>query len=96
MKQGKRIRTRRLDIRITASPLHHVRVGIIVPKYGHSAVERNRLKRQLRELVRTQLLETLPAVNVVVRALPASYDVEYATLLDELCKGAIAIDAVIQ
>lgn len=78
-----------------ASPLHHVRVGIIVPKYGHSSVERNRLKRQLRDIVRTQLLGTLPAVDIVVKALPASYSAEYATLMDELHKGALAVSAAV-
>jgi RNase P protein component len=34
----------------------HARVGFVVPKYGHSSIDRNRLKRRLRELVRTQLL----------------------------------------
>ena len=84
---------KRLEIRMTASPLRHVRVGIIVPKYGHSSVERNRLKRQLRSIVRTELLGTLPAVDVVVKALPASYNAKYATLLEELRKGALAVTA---
>ena len=92
-KQGKRFRTKHLEIRIIASPLRHVRVGFIVPKYGHSSVERNRLKRQLRELVRTQLLGTLPAVSVVIKALPASYNVEYAVLLAELQRARLAIEA---
>jgi RNase P protein component len=37
----------------------HARVGFVVPKYGHSSADRNRLKRRLRELVRTQLLPSL-------------------------------------
>lgn len=41
------------------SPLPHARVGFVVPKYGHSSVDRNRLKRRLRELVRTRLLPAL-------------------------------------
>ena len=32
------------------SPAGHVRVAIIVPRHGHTAVRRNKLKRQLREL----------------------------------------------
>jgi ribonuclease P protein component len=84
-----------LEIRITASPLRHVRVGIIVPKYRHSAVERNRLKRQLRDIVRTQLLGTLPAIDVVIKAQPTSYRADYGTLMDELKKGAHAINAAV-
>jgi ribonuclease P protein component len=78
---------------MAASPLRHVRVGFVVPKYGHSSVERNRLKRQLREIVRTQLLGTLPGINVVIKALPASYNVEYATLSAELQKVTLAVEA---
>ena len=35
------------------------RVGIVVPRHQHSAVDRNRLKRRLRELVRLELLPAL-------------------------------------
>lgn len=73
--------------------MRHVRVGFIVPKYGHSSVERNRLKRRLREIMRTHLLGTLPAVDIVVRALPGSYGADYATLLTELRKSALEIEA---
>jgi len=94
--KGKRIRTRRLEFRITASPLHHPRVGFIVPKYKHSSVERNRLKRRLREIVRQELLTVLPpAVYAVVRALPASYSADYAELALELRQAAIEIAAAI-
>ena len=72
--------------------MRHVRVGFIVPKYGHSSVERNLLKRRLREITRTYLLGTLPAVDVVVRALPSSYGADYATLLTELRKSALEIE----
>ena len=33
---------------------------MIVPRHRHTAVARNRLKRRLRELVRTQLLPAAP------------------------------------
>ena len=59
LKEGKRIRTKYLDVRVTASPLKHSahgRVGIIVPKAKHTVVERNQLKRRLRELVRNCLV----------------------------------------
>ncbi len=44
-----------------------------MPRYKHTAVDRNRLKRRLRELVRRRLLAELPAVDVVIRALPSAY-----------------------
>jgi RNase P protein component len=42
----------------------HARVGFVVPKYGHSSIDRNRLKRRLRELVRTQLLPSFRRLAV--------------------------------
>ena len=66
-----------------ASPLAHSRVGVIVPKYKHSSVERNLVKRRLRELVRLHLLPALaratPA-DAVVRAAPAAYGATFAAL----------------
>lgn len=62
------------------------RVGIVVPKHKRSSVERNRLKRRLRELARTLLLPGLPAVDVVVRTFPESYDVPFAALEGEVRK----------
>ena len=48
-----------------------------MPKHKHGSVERNLLKRRLRELVRTRLLPRLadqrPAVDVVIRAFPEAY-----------------------
>ena len=56
---GTRIRVEYLDVRAMLSTCPHARVGFVVPKYGHSSVERNRLKRRLRELVRRRLLPSL-------------------------------------
>lgn len=50
-----------------------MRVGVVVPKFGHTAVERNRLKRRLRELVRDQLLPLARGCDVVIWALPPAY-----------------------
>lgn len=62
-----------------------MRVGIVVPRYGHSAVERNRLKRRLRNIVRMQLLPVIPVgLDVVVRAGPAAYEVPYVVLCRDI------------
>ena len=86
MHRGKRFRTEHLDVRAIASLLHfdHPRLGLIVPKYRHSIVERNRLKRRLREIARTRLLPALPAVDVVVRARAEAYQASFAALAGEL------------
>jgi len=82
--QGKRLRTKHLDVRILASPLFHPRVGFVVPKYSHSAVDRNRLRRRLREIVRTAVLGLLPPVDVVIKARPNAYIAQFSTLAEEL------------
>jgi len=76
IREGKRIRTVHLDVRVLASPLAAPRIGIVVPRHQHSAVDRNRLKRRLRELVRTELLPVLrerPAIDVAIRSRPDAY-----------------------
>jgi len=82
--QGKRLRTKHFDVRILASPRFHPRVGFVVPKYGRSAVSRNRIKRQLREIVRTLILAILPPVDVVIKTYPDAYTAAFSTLADEL------------
>ena len=55
-------------------------MGLIVPKYKRSGVDRNRLKRRLRELARTRLLPQLPAVDIVIRPRPEAYDASFEAL----------------
>ena len=58
-----------------------------MPKYGHSAVDRNRLKRRLRDIIRTRVLRTLPPIDAVIRIRPSAYDISFDQLADELVKG---------
>lgn len=49
---------------------------MIVPRHQQSAVDRNRLKRRIRELVRVELLPVLrdrPSVDVAIRARREAY-----------------------
>jgi putative membrane protein insertion efficiency factor/ribonuclease P protein component len=48
------------------------RAGFVVPKAVGNAVTRNRVRRSLRHLVRTQLATLPPGTDVVVRVLPAA------------------------
>lgn len=85
-REGKRVRTEHLEVRVLASlrafpdPGPDGRVGLIVPRHRHSAVDRNRLKRRLRELIRLRLLPDLPPVALVVRASPAAYGATFEQL----------------
>jgi ribonuclease P protein component len=83
-----------LDVRILTSPLPHPRVGLVVPNYNHSAVARNRLKRQLRELVRLRLLPTMrerQPVDVAIRARPNAYSAPRDALLADISTACKAL-----
>jgi len=59
-------------------------VGVIVPLFGHTAVARNVLKRRLRDLARTELLPSMPAIDAVIRAMPGAYALDFDALRAEL------------
>ena len=82
------MRTPSLDVRALASLSALARVGVVVPRYGHSAVERNRLKRRLRELIRLELLPCIHAMDVVVRTAPRAYERQFEVLRAEVQKLA--------
>lgn len=70
-----------------ASPLAHLRIGIIVPKHKHSVVERNRVKRRLRELARTELVPAMrrqTAYDVAIRARAEAYRATFDALRDDM------------
>jgi ribonuclease P protein component len=88
---GRRVRLRYLDIAWRPNAQGHARMGIIVPRFRHNAVARNRLRRRVREILRRDLLGTLPAVDMVIRARPAAYAAPFAALRAELAQGATRI-----
>jgi ribonuclease P protein component len=94
LREGKRIRTEHLDLRIVASLLHHPRIGFIVPKHGRSIVERNQLKRRLREIVRQNILQRIPSVDMIVRTRPEAYSATFASLERELVSGEAQIERI--
>jgi ribonuclease P protein component len=59
-------------------------VGFVVSKSVGSAVERNRVKRQLRHLMRERLALLPRGTKVVVRALPSSAGSPSSTLANDL------------
>ena len=92
LRRGKRSGPAHLDVFDSASPLSYLRIGLIVPRYGHSAVERNLLKRRLREIVRKEVIPQLVAagvtMDVMVRARRNAYEASYAALRTELIELA--------
>ena len=63
------------------------RVGFVIPKYKQSGVDRNRLKRRLREIVRVNVLADLSPMDLVIRVLPAAYQRDFDTLRAEVLQA---------
>ena len=83
-KAGRRLRTEHLDVRVADSLLSRARVAVIVGKYGHTIVERNLLRRRLRELARTKMLPFVKGVDVVLRTHASAYQVSLGKLATEV------------
>jgi ribonuclease P protein component len=82
---------RHLEIAWRPNSQGHARTGIVVPRFGKTAVARNRLRRRVREILRRELLASLPAVDVVVRARLDAYSAAFAELRAELADAAARI-----
>lgn len=92
--EGKRIRTSLLEVRVVASPRGIPRVAVVVGKHGHGSVERNRLKRRMRDLVRTRVLAGLGATDSVWRSAPAAYGASFAELEQQVLSLARSLGAI--
>ena len=79
------MQTERLEARASASLLLHPRVGIVVPKYKKNIVDRNLVKRRLRELARTHLLrQHLEALTCFFKPSPLLMTLSFAELASEV------------
>ena len=85
---GERRKTAHLDVFFLPSPGPRSRWGVVVPKHRRSIVERNRVKRRLREVGRTKVLplfrERGVAFDVLVRARREAYGAGFRRLSEEL------------
>lgn len=68
-----------------------LRLGFIVPLHGKTAVERNRLKRWLREIGRIEMLPIILPAEIVIRALPSAYQAKFTELSAEVRKIALGL-----
>jgi ribonuclease P protein component len=85
---GSRRRTQHLDLVWRHNASGHPRIGLIVPRHQCTAVARNRVRRRLREILRRDVLRTLPAIDLVVRAKRSAYTASFAALRADLT-GAV-------
>lgn len=84
LRSGKRRRTSHLELIWTDSTTGFARMGLIVPKFHQSAVARNRLRRRLREIWRTNVQHHQGPCDLLIRARPDAYLAPFATLKKEL------------
>ena len=59
------------------------RAGFITPKHIGTAVVRNRVRRRLRDILRTEQARLRPGIWLVVVARPYAVNASYAQLKDE-------------
>lgn len=69
----------------------HMRIGFTVRKVLGGAVERNRMKRRLREAVRLQPMPPNGAVDVVINPKPSLLVADFGELQSEVAKAFQAI-----
>jgi ribonuclease P protein component len=79
--------------RLSSSPFPFLRVGLVVPRYGHTAVDRNRLKRRLREIIRQHLSDFNTVGDLVFWIRPAAYAASFEDLQLALERLRDRIDA---
>jgi ribonuclease P protein component len=98
LRRGRKKKTSHLDVFFLSSGGGRPRVGIVVPKHRRRVVDRNRVKRRLREVTRRDVLPRLKEARVrldlLVRARKQAYDASYRQLrrelldvTEELCSG---------
>ncbi|MGH7483814.1 MAG: ribonuclease P protein component [Longimicrobiales bacterium] len=90
LRRGRRSKTGHLDVFDSGSPAVFSRIGLVVARHRRSAVERNRLKRRLREILRREILPKLERDvevgprDVLVRARAEAYEASFEELRTEL------------
>jgi ribonuclease P protein component len=72
------------DVKQLQSDIGYVRVALVVPKFGFTAVRRNQLKRRLRELARQHVLTRPASYDLLVRARREAYEASFDRLRQEI------------
>ena len=87
-----------IEVRVAASPLARsesswkgLRIGLIVPRFKHSAVARNQVKRRLRELARTRMLPMGIPSDVVLRIRPEAYTASFEMLCADIDRAVVQL-----
>ncbi len=83
-KNGKKLNSKNLSIVITPSKLNLTRVGFSVSNKVGKAVQRNKIKRQLRSIVRKQLNNLRIHQNFVLIAHPTIMECDFSKIEAEV------------
>ena len=87
-RRGMRKKTSHLDVFFLSPEESGLRIGLVVPKHGRRIVDRNRVKRRLREVGRTEVLPRLReaglSLDLLIRARREAYETSYQQLRKEL------------
>jgi ribonuclease P protein component len=91
LERGKRKRTTNVDVFLAPSPASFSRLGVVVAKHGRRIVDRNLLKRRLREIGRRRVLPELgtrgAAVDVLIRARGKAYEAKFEELAHDVMRA---------
>lgn len=86
-KQGRSYYTKLLGVKMLANQLELNRFGIVIStKISKKATERNRLKRQIRQVARELDKKLKPGLDLVIITLPGFLNQEYTAIKGELEK----------
>ncbi len=94
-REGRRHASGAVEVFARPSPAGRPRLAVVVPRHGRTIVERNRVRRRLREIARRDWLPEAVSrgveIDVVVRAGPDAYVASFDELRDSLCSGLEAV-----
>lgn len=84
-KKGKRFKGRFLFLRVLKSDLSESRFGFIVSKkISKKAVVRNKIKRRLREIIRSKLLDVKGGFDILIISLSGIENKEFKEVEEEV------------
>lgn len=92
--QGRRVHTAHFVMLLLRSRMEGLRLGVTVGKRVGCAVQRNRVKRLVREVFRRNKLLFPRDCDVVLVARPGADALDYASVLGELVRAQAAIARV--
>ncbi|MBU0649400.1 ribonuclease P protein component [Patescibacteria group bacterium] len=86
-KRGRGASVGKIAVKSAKNGLEYSRFAFVVSlKISKSAVKRNRLRRQMREIIRLNLNKIKPGYDIVIRTRPGSLDLDFEGLKSALAR----------